>query len=353
MTLVEKKSHNEKVPVISVIIPMYNVEKYILECLESIVNQDTDEIIEIIIIDDCSPDESLELVKKYISKKGHKKNRIFKVLLHSENSGQGEARNTGLRNATSDIVAFVDSDDTLPQDAFSILLKSWRSSDCDILDSRSAKINENSKPLKSSSSQYNHISPLLSQEEIWEIGKCWNPTPWGKLIKKDFLIRNRIFFEKNIFYEDLLWAVELALKAPRINVISDITYNYRARTGSTTKTYDHKHLRSFIKVIDTLYNIFLHNKNSWDDSKITYFRKIYEKYRLIAIDLSYPNIDKYSQKYLFDNIFKKNITNLSTIFFSRYFSFKEKFKLMPFYCGPLGHYFIIFKSKVSKLVLSK
>lgn len=111
---------------ISIIIPVYNVEQYIHRCLESIIEQSIENVrIECILVDDCSPDKSMDIVQK-IADDYHGEIQ-FKMLRHKENRGVSAARNTGLKHASGDYILFVDSDDYLLPNSISLFVEQLNS----------------------------------------------------------------------------------------------------------------------------------------------------------------------------------------------------------------------------------
>lgn len=105
---------------VSIIVPVYNVAKYIERCLLSVLNQ-TWQDLEVILVNDCTPDNSMEIVRRVVA--SHPRGTVVRCLEHEENKGQSVARNTGIRIATGDYLYFLDSDDYLPLDGIATLLK--------------------------------------------------------------------------------------------------------------------------------------------------------------------------------------------------------------------------------------
>ena len=114
-------------PKLSLIIPVYNVEKYLRECLDSCINQTLKDI-EIICINDCSPDDSYKILEEY-----SKKDNRVKIINHEENKGLGAARNTGIANATGEYIWFIDSDDFIDSISCQVLYDCAKEHDVDVL----------------------------------------------------------------------------------------------------------------------------------------------------------------------------------------------------------------------------
>lgn len=219
---------------VSVIIPIYNIEKYLPECLESIINQTFKEI-EIICVNDGSTDNSLEILKTYAQKDPRIK------IINQENKGPSFARNNGLNNANGDYILFVDSDDWLHK---SLVFKTYNNAitnnadiicfDC--LNVYNSSIVQNRR-IPAFIRKNNKI--LFYFEEHKDIAYI-NCTSWSKLYKKEFLIKNKLKFpEEYKLAEDLIFWFELLIKNPKISLLNECLYYYRKRQNSLTqKTND-------------------------------------------------------------------------------------------------------------------
>lgn len=232
------------VPKVSVIIPVYNVEKYLAECLDSVINQ-TEKDIEIICIDDCSTDSSLNILQEYAKND----NRIV-ILQNEQNSGQSVARNKGLEIAKGEYVLFVDSDDFIEPNLLEIALKYVNDVDIVCFDYREY----NPDKLGSFTHNYTFDNRLYSGEEyFFEATKTYSiiVITCNKLYRKNFLLENNIRFVPGLLYEDFLFYFYCVLKAKNIRCIDDKLYIYRIRPESTmTKKLNPKN------VDDTFYSLW-------------------------------------------------------------------------------------------------
>lgn len=214
---------------VSVIIPVYNVEDYIEPCLASVLNQSHRDI-ECILIDDCSTDRSVEIAERFIQ--NHPKKDRVKWIRQQQNQGQSVARNRGVEVASGEYIFFVDSDDTISENCLITHLQYLEKSHAEVTIGSIKEVGENGNlnviPLK---------EKILDRQEIWAsfLNFQWYFTPWNKLIKRDFFIQNRLWFEKGIIYEDHLWNFRLALAANRICLFSEVTYFYLLRPGSSIR----------------------------------------------------------------------------------------------------------------------
>lgn len=328
---------------ISVIIPVYNVEDYVVKCLTSVVNQTLDEPIEVIVIDDCGQDNSIKLAKEYAATI-HKDNRKFIFLTHSHNRGQAAARNSGVRIARGKFLFFIDSDDSIPANCLKTFIDHTTQGAFDIIEGQSIHIDSTNNAI---SHTYKNQCNIVKEEELWQIGGTWSPVCWNKLINRDFFIHHNLFFAEGFFYEDLYWAVLVALANPQILIIPNKTYNYLVRQGSTTNSMSERHVNSFIMLTEQL--AVLYQNNDISSSLKVQFIANYERFRSIAIDYVYAYCINNMRKIMFNSLCSLNLCDFSYILRNKSIGAKTKLKVLPLYIGQLGHYLIVFKSKVSKL----
>lgn len=211
---------------ITVIVPMYNVEKYIKECIESIEKQ-TYKNIEVILVDDGSKDETYkianELKKKY--------NNI--LLIRQENSGQASARNVGLKMAKGDYISFIDSDDFIHLDMYRTLIKIAITSDLDIVECCLQDIFVNTGKL---GSRY-YIN--VDENKIYDGVEFYNLkpslSPCNKLYRKTFLNKIKFKCTEGHFAEDAYDTTYAILMAKRIVHINKVFYYYRRDNMESTR----------------------------------------------------------------------------------------------------------------------
>lgn len=204
-------------PLISIVVPVYNVENYILKCLNSLIKQNYKQI-EIILVDDGSTDESGKICDEF--KEKDDRIRVF----HKKNGGLSSARNYGIKKAKGDIVAFVDSDDYV-KDVFVLdLYRGMQASNADIVICGY----NNEKPKNETISGKEATIRLLTKQENIDI------ISWNKLYKKKLFTDNNIFFPEGKKHEDTLTTYKLMSKAKKVTYIDESLYIYVERKGSIT-----------------------------------------------------------------------------------------------------------------------
>lgn len=235
---------------ISVIIPVYNVELYVEECILSIFRQNYSNL-EVIIVDDKTPDESMKKIEGVL--KEHPNTSIdFKIIHHERNMGLSEARNTGIREATGEYITFLDSDDQLTDNCISTLAIEAINGDYDlIIGQRIIKETWSGRIMNTKEYPKEGIT-FDSLEQIIE-GRM-PPEAWNKFIKREFILSHSLWFQPNVLYEDTIWLAQVWSYIPKTRYIPFCTYYYLLREGSIMTTYSLKHLSSDIKNAISFYH---------------------------------------------------------------------------------------------------
>ena len=258
-----RKGHLMKKPKISVIIPIYKVEKYIDRCINSVRNQ-TFQDIEILCVDDCSPDNSYRIVEKHAIKDP----RIH-LIRHTKNLGLGGARNTALRVASADYIASVDSDDfMLPN----MLQRLWEETDNGWFDIVTCGFNRVDEKGNIIAFQNYPVITLINDDNDINIFSALNPAFWNKLWRKSLFTDNDIFFPLRLYFEDMPTTPRLLSKAKYIKVIEDRLYQYFIREESITTSYSAKHIIDYYHGFEVLLRFLEDNKilNRYKDDFIEY-----------------------------------------------------------------------------------
>ena len=231
---------------VTIIVPIYNVSAYIERCWESLVKQ-TYKDLEILFIDDCGTDDSVEKLQKLID---IHPGIYCKILHHDHNRGLSAARNTGLMAATGDYVYFLDSDDDITEDCIERLVAPVMNDDVDIVVGNYRVVGgEAHSPLLLGSGLLSSSKDVLAS---YAAGK-WYVMAWNKLCRRDFLIDNNLFFREGLIHEDVLWTFQVACKAQSLYVCNDVTYNYNVRGASImTSMSIERDLRVYLDVFDAI-----------------------------------------------------------------------------------------------------
>lgn len=222
---------------VSIIIPVYNVENYIVACLDSIIAQESENvIIECILVNDCSPDGSMSVVAERL--KGYKGNIQFIIKYHITNQGHCVARNTGIEVSRGDYLLFVDADDRLKPHAISYYLDCLNSmkdpSKIDVV-MGNAYSSYNLKPIMPIGDGRPVLIDNAKEEALHKIlTKELFHTSWNKMIRRDFLMEHQLFFEPGIINEDFLWSYLVFLKVRQILFLPRVTYFYEYNSQSIT-----------------------------------------------------------------------------------------------------------------------
>lgn len=220
---------------VSIIIPVYNVEQYIEECLQSVANQTMTEGIECIIVDDCGQDNSDAIAKHFID--SYQGDIRFTFLQREKNGGLSAARNTGIEAATGEYVYFLDSDDYLVPSAIETLMSiADRNGGVDLLPAlyitnaghhmdqfgshSFPEFSDNQKIIKRALLDYDRI-PV---------------TAANRLIRRQLIIDNELWFKEGIIHEDNYWTFFLAKHIKRMAFCPEKLYFYRETPGSITKS---------------------------------------------------------------------------------------------------------------------
>lgn len=237
---------------ISIIIPIYNAENYIIRCLESIINQDYQDCIECILIDDCSKDNSVQIVTNFIHTQKSSQ-VLFKILYQKSNQGASVARNTGLLQAKGKYIFFLDADDELISNGLSSLIKlTYQYPQAEIIQSGALCLEQGKEWTK---------QPWLNFERIQRPEYIDNPqwiktyilsmhflvAPWCKLIKRNFILRNNLLFKPGIIHEDDHWCYFLSKHVKHIAFLNkNILIHYiNANSVMRTRSKDNKSYNSW------------------------------------------------------------------------------------------------------------
>lgn len=250
-------------PFYSVIIPVYNVEKYIQRCLDSVLSQSFLDF-EVIIVDDESPDNSIAIINNNFNDKRIK-------ILSKKNGGLSDARNFGLEHAKGKYVWFIDSDDYITEiDALQKIYKSI------LANEKPEIVVFNTKVIFENITREDIViyNTSLDPETFsgFDYIKIYDVFPfnaWTQCYYKDFLTNNNFKFTKNLYYEDIYLNLDVYKKAKKVVGINEVLYTYFRRENSiTSMAINENHLLSQMKVFKKVYDFYIQK-----DTPKKYFRE--------------------------------------------------------------------------------
>ena len=256
----------------SVIIPVYNVEQYLKDCLDSVLNQ-TFADWEAICVNDGSTDSSAAILKEY----AEKDSRIKAIM--QQNAGTAAARNTGLKAAKGDYIFFLDSDDWIEDNALQIIADCLNGEDILCFSGRRFLEADNSycpadkllaKQYANGIDYYNE-NALLSRDFAFVCVVL-------RVYKTSFLISNKLYFDDDVSFEDNLWVPIMLYYAVSVKVIPNALYYYRVREGSKMQDVSLARKRDMLKVADRLAAFFIPKQ---DFDKTVVYRAITHHYQVV------------------------------------------------------------------------
>lgn len=271
---------------ISVILPVYNVEDTLYVCLNSVLKQ-TYPNFEIICIDDVSSDSSLEILEYFA-----KKDSRVKIIKNDFNQGPGYSRNCGLNAAKGKYVFFLDGDDWIDSNTFEILVRKADENQLDLLFFNEINFQEEIHEFSFDSSfnddlitkfenkVFNHFD--LDKKDLFKLSN----NVWDKLYLKSFLDDNNIrFFDENLIYENIPFFYNVITSAQRISIITDRFYNFRENNFLLRKSNNEKIFDIFNIYWDVL-DVFIKNKQLYQ-----YYKRVLLNYLFSNLEMQYDLID--------------------------------------------------------------
>ena len=306
---------------VSVIVPVYNVEKYLGKCLDSLVNQTLKDI-EIIVVNDGSPDNSQEIIDRYQKKYKNVKSYI------KENGGLSDARNYGLKLANGEYIAFVDSDDYVSYDMYEKMYNKAISNNFDMVVCDLNYIYPD-KEVRAYSNIKNDTT------NIKKVMLNIYPTAWNKIYKRE-LFNDKLRFKKNVWYEDVELIYRMLPYVKNIGVVSLPLYQYVQREGAITSTINKK-LYHYIDNWNGIVTFYKENK-LYDE----YYREIEYTY----VRYLYATFIKQASKYNCDDYLEAVDTAIKNV----KLTFPKYKKNKYFYRGIKGIYLLCFNKMLAKIV---
>ena len=302
---------------ISVIVPVYNVEKYLRDCLDSILQQDFTDY-EVICINDASTDTSIKILREY-----QEKHKSLKIVEHTVNRGLSAARNTGLDCAKGKYIMFVDSDDMIEQGSMKELYQMAEENKTDILCFNRTDIYEGEmeKIYKSLNRKSQTNKEICTGKEVfcqWLKENDFKYSVCQKMFLKCFLDENGLNFYEGIYYEDVIFSFLVLIKAKRVMEYNKSFYICRKRHFSITTTVNDKCVQSYYIVWMEIFKYW--NAHMFDnatncaiaqymENMFWHFRK-FEKYSKQGTKLEYGTL---AEQKLYELLTKKKTAQYATL----------------------------------------
>lgn len=330
--------NNEKV---TIIVPLYNGEKTVEKCLNSIINQ-TYKNLEIIVINDASTDNSLNIINWIASK-----DERINIITNLKNMGPSYGRNIAISKATGEYIMFCDADDWMEENAVEVAINSIKEKKVDILRFSFKRVFENRKE-KIDTYTDEYINTIFTKDNLHIftndlLKNRIQAYTWAGIYKTD-IIKNVKFNENIVMMEDTLWYIKILNKVEKIAFINEVIYNYFVNDTSESRSFS-KAKRNIknIFIINSEYNINFEKLNQKKQYQVVYSTGLMKvvienifKYALSDEDIKVKK--KYFKEILKNNeyIELKNNTNFKEIRFDRriliYFMNCKLISLMILYC---------------------
>ena len=248
-------------PKVSVIIPVYNVEQYLCECLDSVINQTLKDI-EIICVNDGSTDNSLQILKQYAQQ-----DKRF-IIINQNNCGLSCSRNNALKIATGKLIVFLDSDDYITLDSIEKIFNQMILYDLDMLSFSGVNFKSETRQIENNPYWDFLYLPHGFDTTCFDIKQCWNflhlmsVSSCLTAYKKSFITNNKLKFPNGLYFEDNLFFTKAITKATRLGIIQDKLYFRRIHNDSITQNLNY-HFQDLIKINDLTLE-YLHTSNIKD-----------------------------------------------------------------------------------------
>lgn len=278
----------------SIIVPVYNVEDYIAECLMSIMNQ-TEKDYEVILVNDGSKDKSIDIAKKYPVK-----------IINQENKGLSEARNTGVKHAKGEYIIFLDSDDSWEKDLLKNLKKEL-SDKPEIIRFQIQETYPDNRIIKFEEKEFKTCNGEKAFEKIAAYHFVENA--WCYCIKKSYYLKNKFEFKKGTIHEDFGLMPLVIIKASRVKSISYIGYNYRQRENSIMSDKNYEKTK---KKVDDFLRHYIYLMTEINKTKIDskYFKSFISNSLILKItELNNKDYKKYKKILKEENVYENLLTD--------------------------------------------
>ena len=319
-------------PLVTISIPIYNCEKHLINCLQSVVNQQYKNL-EIQLVDDLGNDNSMQLAEDFIQKHS---DFNFKILKNEKNSGLSVVRNVGIDNAEGKYIFFLDSDDEITPNCISKMVEIAEREQVEMVCGNVKTIKLEFKEEIDAFRLQNMKEKIIGNTEIFENfiqGKFPVPS-WNKLILVDFLRQNKLYFKEGLFAQDDLQTFITILKLNSVCFLKEVTYLYYLHQNSVIHNRNRKHFKNWNTIISEIDKYFNQEKDLNRKQKLKKFIVNYKEEKLIMNWKAQKN----KELWLFSYNHFKTVFGLDFLdFLSSKFSFAEKKKSflqnLPSYLG--------------------
>lgn len=291
---------------VSIVIPIYNVENYLKECLDSIIHQNFKNY-EIICINDASTDNSGVILQDYA-----KKYNNIRIITFSSNKGLSAARNSGLKNSKGKYIWFIDADDFIETDSIIELYNLAEKQQADIVYFNFSRVYNNNQIIINESNltiEKNYSGKDFFCEIIFS--SKTRPTACMQFIRKDFLLESNINFYDNILHEDELFWFLTSMHAKKIANINKIYYFYRQRTDSIMYNKNYKRAESVFVILIHIISFWnTHSFGEMENEAIQiYLKKLYDTYQYYSCfgkKTDELNVGGEKEKFIYRTLQNKN-----------------------------------------------
>ena len=283
----------------SIILPVYNVERYLTKCVESILSQDFKDY-EIILVDDGSTDGSPIICDEF-----EKNNSCIKVI-HKKNGGQSDARNVGTAVAQGKYIIYIDSDDFIISNDFLSKVAEKTKNNTDLIFYKFAKYYDKESVLDKCTFSYsNALNASTYTDKLYEMVKAdaFYASAWIKAIRRSVIVNNNIKFDVGLVCEDMDWNHYIVYNSHSIDLIDEVFIAYRQREGSITKALKLKNFTDFLYIIEKWSGIIKNDNVSDSKFKEVLYSSLAKYYSNLFV--SYTRLPDRNKKF-----YKRRIKDL-------------------------------------------
>lgn len=297
---------------LSIIVPIYNVENYLEECLESIYK--IKEIkYEVILVNDGSTDSSKDIMKKYIEKYP-----LITKGITKENGGLSSARNVGIKEAKGEYLSFIDSDDIIDAQVFQEFFKEGLKLELDVMVGNMRYFQEEkvSEPLYRSQEikDFKVGKGTRFFQTLFQGKKCFREEVVDDIYRREFICENKLYFHEELIHEDSYFTPMVYLKAKRVKYIDKAFYFYRQRSGSIMSKVSEKSVKSLEKICEMLLEEYSHTDDWGREALSKLIPSFYKVVLYRYMNMKKPYKEKlHKYRYIFREVQGRKNKNLEEI----------------------------------------